>query len=122
MDIIWGVDWIHLAEDTDHWWALVNAVTNLMAGNFVTSWANISFSWRAVLLGVSYGIHLQFFSYESSFFEVLNAFPRINFLVFNIQIPSHEKPDVSHNEINSSLFIKRINHITSWKTMFMLFN
>jgi hypothetical protein len=19
MDIIWGVDWIHLAEDTDHW-------------------------------------------------------------------------------------------------------
>jgi hypothetical protein len=22
----WGVDWIHLAQDRDHWWAVVNAI------------------------------------------------------------------------------------------------
>jgi hypothetical protein len=28
---IWleGADWIHLAQDTDLWWTLVNTVTNL---------------------------------------------------------------------------------------------
>jgi hypothetical protein len=25
----WGVEWIHLAQDRDCWWALVNAVMNL---------------------------------------------------------------------------------------------
>jgi hypothetical protein len=25
----WGMDWIGLAQDTDRWWALVNAVMNL---------------------------------------------------------------------------------------------
>jgi hypothetical protein len=24
-----GVDWMHLAQDRDQWWALVNAVMNL---------------------------------------------------------------------------------------------
>jgi hypothetical protein len=24
-----SMDWIHLAQDKDQWWALVNAVTNL---------------------------------------------------------------------------------------------
>jgi hypothetical protein len=24
-----GVDWIHLAQERDQWWALVNMVTNL---------------------------------------------------------------------------------------------
>jgi hypothetical protein len=24
-----GVEWIHLAQDRDHWWALVSAVMNL---------------------------------------------------------------------------------------------
>jgi hypothetical protein len=24
-----GVDWIHLAQDRDQWWALVNTVINL---------------------------------------------------------------------------------------------
>jgi hypothetical protein len=24
-----GVDWIHLAQDRDQWWTLVNAVMNL---------------------------------------------------------------------------------------------
>jgi hypothetical protein len=24
-----GVEWIHLAQDRDHWWALVNAVMNI---------------------------------------------------------------------------------------------
>jgi hypothetical protein len=23
-----GVEWIHLAQDRDHWWAVVNAVMN----------------------------------------------------------------------------------------------
>jgi hypothetical protein len=25
-EIGWGGEWIHLAQDKDHWWALVNAV------------------------------------------------------------------------------------------------
>jgi hypothetical protein len=25
----WGMDWIKLAQDTDKWWALVNAIINL---------------------------------------------------------------------------------------------
>jgi hypothetical protein len=24
-----GMEWIHLAQDRHHWWALVNVVTNL---------------------------------------------------------------------------------------------
>jgi hypothetical protein len=35
------VDWIHVAQDTDRWRALVNMLMNLqvpkMAGNFLTS-------------------------------------------------------------------------------------
>jgi hypothetical protein len=25
-----GVEWIQLAQDTDHWWAFVNAMMNLL--------------------------------------------------------------------------------------------
>jgi hypothetical protein len=25
-----GVDWMHLAKDTDQWWALVNTTKNLL--------------------------------------------------------------------------------------------
>ena len=25
-----GIDWIHLAQDRDRWWALVNAIMNLL--------------------------------------------------------------------------------------------
>jgi hypothetical protein len=36
-----GVDWIHLAQDRDWWWAVVNTVMNLRissnVGNFLTS-------------------------------------------------------------------------------------
>jgi hypothetical protein len=28
-ELEWGVDWIDVAQDTDRWWALVNAVMNL---------------------------------------------------------------------------------------------
>jgi hypothetical protein len=29
-EIVWeGVDWMHLAQDRDQWWALVNMVMNL---------------------------------------------------------------------------------------------
>jgi hypothetical protein len=27
--LVGGVEWIHLAQDRDHWWAVVNAVMNL---------------------------------------------------------------------------------------------
>jgi hypothetical protein len=30
-EIAWkGVDWIHLAQDRCHWWAVVNTVMNLL--------------------------------------------------------------------------------------------
>ena len=38
---MWGMDWIELAQDSRRWWALVNAVMNLLlpqnAENFLTS-------------------------------------------------------------------------------------
>jgi len=41
------MDWIDLAQNTDRWWALVNAAMNLRvpqnAGN-LTSWEPVSFS------------------------------------------------------------------------------
>jgi hypothetical protein len=53
-EIEWeGVDWIHLAQDRDQWWAPVNTVMNfrvpLKAGNFLT----VRFSRRTLLHGVS---------------------------------------------------------------------
>ena len=50
------MDWIDLAQDTDRWRALVNAVMNLQvqnAGNFLTGWEPVSFSERTLLHGVS---------------------------------------------------------------------
>jgi hypothetical protein len=36
-----GVDWVHLSQERDQWWALVNIVMNLQvplkAGNFLSS-------------------------------------------------------------------------------------
>jgi hypothetical protein len=44
------VDWIHLAEDGDQYWALVNTIMNLQvplnAGNFLNRCATVSFSRR----------------------------------------------------------------------------
>jgi hypothetical protein len=39
---VWGgMDWVHLAQDRDKWWALLNMVMNLQVpsntGNFLTS-------------------------------------------------------------------------------------
>jgi hypothetical protein len=52
-----GVDWIHLVQDKDQWWALVNIVINLRvpykAGNFLTSWVTLNLSRRTLLRGVS---------------------------------------------------------------------
>jgi hypothetical protein len=43
---MWGVDWMHLAQDKDQRRGLVNTVTNLRvpqeAGNILTSWASVS--------------------------------------------------------------------------------
>jgi hypothetical protein len=42
------VDWMHLAQDRDHWLALVNTVMNFQ-GNFLTSLVTVSFSRRTLL-------------------------------------------------------------------------
>jgi len=52
-----GVDWISIAEDSDKWWALVNAVVNLffhkMCGIFMTNWEKIILSKRTLLHAVN---------------------------------------------------------------------
>ena len=52
-----GLDWIVLAQDSDRWLALVNAVMNLLfpynTGNFLIIWGTDSFPGRAPLRGVS---------------------------------------------------------------------
>jgi len=53
-----GVDWMELSQDKVQWRALVNAVMKLRvpqkAGDFLTSWATVSFSRRTLFHGVSY--------------------------------------------------------------------
>jgi hypothetical protein len=52
-----GMDWIYLARDMDHWWALVNTVVNLQVpknvGKFLSSCTTGDFSRRARFHGVS---------------------------------------------------------------------
>jgi hypothetical protein len=52
-----GMDWINLAQDRDHWRALVNTVMNLQVpynfGKFLSSWATGGFSRRTQLQRVS---------------------------------------------------------------------
>jgi hypothetical protein len=51
------MDWIELAQDRDRWQALVNVVRNLWVpqntGSFMTSYKQVSFSRRALLLEIS---------------------------------------------------------------------
>lgn len=51
-----GVDWIHLAEDTDNWRVVVNAVMNIQltqnSGYLFTSYEATSLSRRTSLPGV----------------------------------------------------------------------
>jgi hypothetical protein len=53
-----GVDWIHLAQGTNWWLALVITVLNLWVPgkvrNFLTRWATTSFSRRILLHGVDW--------------------------------------------------------------------
>jgi hypothetical protein len=45
-----GVNWFHLTQDTDHWWALVNMAMNVWVDKtWVISWVPISFSRRVLL-------------------------------------------------------------------------
>jgi hypothetical protein len=48
---MWDMDWIDVTEDSDSWWTVGNV------GNFLTSWENVSFSRRNLLLGVSIPRH-----------------------------------------------------------------
>jgi hypothetical protein len=48
------MDWIHLAQGRDQWWALTNTVRNRPSGSikgrmFLVNWVTISFSRRTVL-------------------------------------------------------------------------
>ena len=50
-----GDDYIHLAQVTDKWWTLGNAVMNTVPqnfGNILTSWGIITFSMRPLFHGV----------------------------------------------------------------------
>jgi hypothetical protein len=51
-----GMDRIDLDQDRDRWWALVNAVMNVLVpenvGNFLTNREPVSFSRRTLLHGV----------------------------------------------------------------------
>jgi hypothetical protein len=53
----WGMDWIHVAEDRDKWWVLVNTIMNIWVslnfGEFLGSLATVDFSRRAQLHGDS---------------------------------------------------------------------
>jgi hypothetical protein len=49
-----GVDWMHLAQDRDHYRALVNKLINLPSPYFLTSCMTIRFSNDTLLRGVSY--------------------------------------------------------------------
>jgi len=48
-----GVNWNHLAQYKDQWGVVVNTVMNvrvlIKAGNFLSSWARISFTRRSLL-------------------------------------------------------------------------
>jgi hypothetical protein len=54
---IWGVAWIHVAQDNVQLWAFVNMAMNFrvpwMKGNFLTIWTTISFSKPILFLGIS---------------------------------------------------------------------
>jgi hypothetical protein len=57
-----NTNWIALAQHRDKWQLLLNAVMNLWvplnAGNLLTSCGPLSFSGRALLLGVSSRVYL----------------------------------------------------------------
>jgi len=53
-----GMDWMHIVQDREQWWALVNKVMNLQvpwkSGNFLTRLVTISFSKRVLFHGVNW--------------------------------------------------------------------
>jgi hypothetical protein len=58
MELIWGImDWINLAQDVEHWRALVNTVMNLRvpqnSGKFLNSCTTGGFSRRVQLREVT---------------------------------------------------------------------
>jgi hypothetical protein len=50
-EIGWGgVEWIHMAQDRDHWWDVGNAVMNLRV---LTPWSYSGFGYLKILHSVS---------------------------------------------------------------------
>jgi hypothetical protein len=59
--MVWEVvHWIHLVQDRDHWWTVVDMVVNflvpLKVWSFLTSWMTITFPRRALLRVVGWSV------------------------------------------------------------------
>jgi hypothetical protein len=72
------VDWIRLAQDSDHWWALVNSVMKihfpLNVGILSTKWTTISFSIDLVLKSIENSMEASFALQDLNFSTNFHCF------------------------------------------------